>query len=74
MTVVTQINTPVLAAGRSNFTFNTQTGVLYVAEYKTNITSPAWLPISTNSGSGGTMTIPDSVTNAPARFYRVRVQ
>ena len=74
MTVVTQIDTPVLSATRSNFTFPSQTGVLYVTEYKTNITSTNWTGISTSSGTGGTMSIPDSITNAAARFYRVRVQ
>jgi hypothetical protein len=73
LTVVTQANRPTLTATKSNFSFNSVGGASYVVEYNTNLASSIWRPLSTNAGTGGQMTIPDSV-NFSNRFYRLRVQ
>jgi len=41
---------------------------------KLNLTNPAWTPLSTNAGTGGIINVIDSITNAPTRFYRIRMQ
>jgi hypothetical protein len=55
-------------------TFPTEVGPGYVVEYKTNLTDATWKGLSTNIGNGSPVTITDSITNAPTRFYRVRMQ
>jgi hypothetical protein len=45
----------------------------YAIQYKTNLTDTAWLNFSTNSGTGTTVTVPDS-TGSKTRFYRLWTQ
>ena len=54
--------------------FPTEVGPNYIVEYKTNITDAAWIPLSTNAGTGSAVNVTDSVSNAATRFYRVRIQ
>jgi hypothetical protein len=74
-TAVLQVTAPKtkITPSLSNFSFSTVAGFTYIVDYNTNIVSPAWVPLSTNPGSGSTLTVPDSVLT-PTRFYRVRVQ
>ena len=48
-------------------------GKTYVIERSPNLFSPAWIPVSTNTGTGADMQFQDS-SSGSARFYRVRVQ
>jgi photosystem II stability/assembly factor-like uncharacterized protein len=69
----------VLAAGTStNFAMQTQSesGMDYALEQATNLVSPmAWIDLSTNAGTGGTLTIPVPVGPSPlTRFYRLKGQ
>jgi hypothetical protein len=55
-------------------TFFSSFGPAYVVEYKTNLLDAAWKPLKTNAGTEGTITVTDSLSAAPTRFYRVRLQ
>lgn len=48
------------------------TGTTYRIEYRTKLTSGAWLPLRTNTlGAGFNLLLPWPPTNGPAAFYRV---
>ena len=58
-----------------SFTMQTAPGVTYQVEYSDSIISPNWQPIGEIIvGDGGVSALSYSRTNAPQRFYRVRVQ
>ncbi len=45
-----------------------------VVEASTNLSSPVWVPLTTNTLTGGTTTFRDyGWTDYPARFYRIRM-
>jgi len=54
--------------------FGSEFGPAYVVEYKTNLTDASWKPLITNAGTGGAITVTDSLVAAPTRFYRIRLQ
>ena len=57
------------------FTIAWATNASVVVEASTNPAEPAWVPIGTNTLSGGTSYFSDPQwTNYPARFYRVSSQ
>jgi hypothetical protein len=56
-----------------SFVFQSQNGVTYITEYKTNLRDAVWHAIVTNSGNGGTLTNRYPVVS-PSRFFRVRAQ
>ena len=56
-----------------SFSFASATNLDYVVEYKDTLNDPAWLTLRTVNGDGGTLTISNSMTNLPSRFYRIRV-
>jgi hypothetical protein len=60
----------------STFTLSlpTQTGTNYVLEYKNSMSDANWIPIQTNSGTGGMMNLTNTGTVGPSRFYRIRLQ
>jgi len=66
-----------LSAARSgvslNLGFPTVINHDYTIQYKTNLTDSAWQNFSTNSGTGNTVTVPDS-TGSMQRFYRLFIQ
>jgi hypothetical protein len=74
--VVLKVYSP-FAATRSGSTVNlgfpTVINHNYVVQYKTNLTDSAWSNLSTNSGTGTTVTVPDS-TGKAHRFYRLSIQ
>ncbi len=74
-TAVLQVTPPStkINPSRSNFSFTTVSGFTYIVDYNTNLPSAPWLPLSTNAGTGSSITVPDSLLT-PTRFYRVRVQ
>jgi hypothetical protein len=60
--------------GNLNFTFNSLPDQSYQLEYKNNLDDPLWTPIgSPVAGTGGTITLTDSMTIQPQRFYRLVV-
>jgi hypothetical protein len=54
-------------------TFNSQTGLTYILDFKSALNNANWIPITSNIASGATLTLTDShpLTNG---FYRLRVQ
>ena len=67
-----KLTSPTVAAGKFTFTWSTQVGKTYQAQYKTNLNDPAWLNLGPQILGDGT---PTSVTNAfgsaRRRFFRV---
>lgn len=58
---------------RFNFSISWATNTSVVVEAATNLTNPAWSPVSTNALAGGTTYFSDPKwTNYPVRFYRLR--
>jgi hypothetical protein len=45
----------------------------YTLQYKTNLSDSSWNSLSTNIGTGNTVTVPDS-TGSARRFYRLWIQ
>src|SRR5258705_11423627 len=54
--------TNLVSGGNLNLTFGSEVGPSYVVEYKTNLTSLTWTPLSTNAGTGAAITIADSLS------------
>ena len=55
------------------FTFTGASNLVVVVEAATNLVSPVWVPVGTNTLTGGTSYFSDpGWTNHPARFYRLR--
>jgi hypothetical protein len=67
-----------IVAGGTNFTLQiqSQSGMDYALEQATNLASPIpWCDLSTNAGTGGTLTIPVPVGPfSPENFYQLRGQ
>ena len=61
------------SAGGINLSFPTVFNHQYVVQYKPNLAASPWNNFSTNSGTGTTVTVPDS-TGAATRFYRLLIQ
>ena len=57
------------ASGQFIFQVNGQSGVPYVIQSCTNLVSPNWIAISTNTSAAGPFRLTNSVSSA-ARFYR----
>jgi hypothetical protein len=55
-----------------NVAFPSQADATYILEYKKSLTDPAWIPITTNTGTGDWMTNRMPTTDQPSGFYRVR--
>jgi hypothetical protein len=59
--------------GGFGFTISWATNASVVVEAATNLANPVWIPVSTNTLTGGTNYFSDPQwTNYPGRFYRVR--
>ena len=65
-------------SNRFGFTITGSSNLVIVVESCTNVASPVWLPLSTNTlktfiGTNGTFYFSDPQwTNYPGRFYRLR--
>jgi hypothetical protein len=60
--------------GGFGFTISWATNASVVVEAATNLANPVWIPVSTNTLTGGTSHFSDPQwTNYPARFYRVEL-
>ncbi len=51
----------------------TVAGKRYILETSTDLYTPDWIPVSTNSGSGAPIEFQASPGTSPALFYRVRI-
>jgi hypothetical protein len=60
-------------SGGFGFTISWATNTSVVVQAATNLANPVWIPVSTNTLTGGTSYFSDPQwTNYPARFYRLR--
>ncbi len=60
-------------ANQFGFNITGSSNLTVVVEACTNLSNQAWLPVYTNTLTGGTMLFSDpDWTNFPGRFYRVR--
>ena len=56
-----------------SMSFPSQVGPSYVVETKSALTNAAWVAISTNVGTGATITVPSGTTNTQG-YFRVRMR
>jgi hypothetical protein len=70
----TTIVDPRIQNGKPMFTVQSQVGLRYLLQWKTNLDDLTWTTLSITSGDGQTLTLTDSSSSAPRRFYRVEVQ
>ncbi len=62
-----------VTAGQFGFNLTGPATAVIVVEAATNLANPVWMPVSTNTLTGGTSHFSDPQwTNYPSRFYRVR--
>ncbi len=61
------------AAGQFRFEFDSQSGTVYVVQFKSLLTDPTWQTLTTLTGDGTRKQVTDSIGNAQ-RFYRVKSQ
>jgi hypothetical protein len=77
LTIVTSLVPPVISIINTGAAFGLSfTGIAggsYIIDARTNTLAGSWIPISTNLGSGGVMTVSIPRTNT-ASFFRVRVR
>jgi len=59
--------------GQLKFEVLTRSGTTCCIEYTESLTAPNWKLLQANPGDGAIMTVYDSVTNAPQRYYRARM-
>jgi hypothetical protein len=70
-----QATTYSVAGGQFSFIISGPINVSIVVEACTNLVQPIWLPVSTNTLTGGSSSFSDSQSsNYSARFYRLRSQ
>lgn len=55
-------------------TFATEADASYQVEYKDNLNDANWTPLESVPGTGAAVTVTDTPTATPMRFYRVRLE
>jgi subtilisin-like proprotein convertase family protein len=74
----TALPSPTLRISRSgamaSIQFLTANRGTYTVEFKNALTDEAWTRLSAVPGNGGEVTVSDTITDRPTRFYRVRVE
>ena len=63
-----------LTVGQVRFLLPTEPGMTCHVEYTESLSPANWQVFQTIVGDGTTVTVTDAATNAPQRFYRVRVE
>ena len=61
------------AAGVTSFSFESQSGVSYLIQYKNALTDPDWTTLETIPGTGGVVTVTDPSSAVFSRFYRIQI-
>jgi hypothetical protein len=62
-----------LIGDQVKFSVGTESGKTCCIEYTESLSAPNWKLLQANPGDGAVMTVYDSITNAPRRFYRARM-
>jgi hypothetical protein len=64
---------PARSGTNFSFGFGTEIGPSYVLDYKSALTNASWVPVGTNAGTGGLLSVTNTST-APQGYYRIRLQ
>jgi len=56
------------------FSFDSENGFAYTVEHKIVLNDPSWTVLRTETGTGGSISITNTIGPEPTRFYRVRVE
>ena len=67
------ITSPSRTGTKFALSFGTEVGPSYVLDYKSALTNAAWVPVSTNAGTGGILSVTNT-SSGPQGYYRVRLQ
>jgi len=67
------LTAPTRSGDNFSFSFSTEVGPAYVLDYKSSLTNAVWIPVSTNVGTGGVITVTNT-SSAPEGYYRIRLQ
>jgi len=62
------------AGNAVRFSFDSENGFAYTVEYKTVLNDPSWTVLRTETGTGSSVSITNTIGPEPTRSYRVRVQ
>jgi hypothetical protein len=68
------ISSPGLNGSKFSLSFNTEVGPSYVIDTTTNLAPANWVPVSTNAGTGGLISVTNAISSTSQGFYRVRLQ
>lgn len=68
------ITSPVLSSGTFRFSFATDTGITYAAQYKDHLTDPDWTTLQVINGTGSVVEVRDTTPAPGQRFYRIIIQ
>ena len=68
------ITSPALNGTKFSFSLNTEFGPSYVVDSRTNLLQAGWVPVSTNAGTGGTISVTNTISNGSEGYYRIRLQ
>jgi hypothetical protein len=66
------LRNPAVAGTNFTFSFGTSSGVTYTVEYKNEIEQTNWVTLQTVTGTGGNVSVTNSLRAAAHRFIRVR--
>jgi hypothetical protein len=67
-----RLNSLSIAEGKFGFTWNTEVGKKYQAQYKNDLNDPDWLVLGTEiSGDGTSVAVTNAVGTSSQRFFRV---
>jgi hypothetical protein len=73
MAVSPAISAPVLLGADLTYTFATEIGPSYVVDFKSSLTNAVWTPIQTNAGTGGPISVTNTLTGSEG-YFRIRLQ
>jgi len=72
LTIVPEFQAVALTSGTLNLTWSTEAGGTYQLQYNSDLSSSNWSNLNSPfTATGATLSITDSVTNGPQRFYRL---
>jgi len=66
------LSNPHLGATNFNLSLPTQSGRVYLLEYKNSLVDDTWTPLPLVAGNGGTLFLNDPTATNAQRFYRVQ--
>jgi uncharacterized repeat protein (TIGR03803 family) len=72
LTIVPEFQAVTVTNGTLSLSWSTEVGGRYQLQYNSNLSSSNWTTLgSAISATGATLSVTDSLTNAPQRFYRL---